>query len=356
MRKNKRQYKQYLRRGKYRLYQRGNGYWYLQDNDSGDQTSLGTKDENTALELWEAANRAQRTPALNLEIAKVHVKAADPKLASRIWQEVMDELASHGKETSQSRCRRALESKAFDVIRYKAVVVTTAEDLKTVLKRGGSATNNYLRRLHNLALGNGWILGAIIPPKQWEKPPKTPKRGITEDEFKKIIAAEQNEQRKHYYELLWLIGAAQTDGAMLTNKNINWQSRVLSYQRCKTEEWCHLEIGPSLEALLKKLPTNGFLFPKIATLSDKHRAAEFSRRKRLLKLEGISLHSFRYGWAERAFAGGYSERHAQAALGHKSRAVHYGYAKGAIVVCPPLEPKNVIQLPAVTSQQMQKAG
>lgn len=66
------------------------------------------------------------------------------------------------------------------------------------------------------------------------------------------------------------------------------------------------------------------------------RSAEFARRRHL-KLDGISLHSFRYSWAERALASGYPERFAQAALGHKSRAVHQAYAKGGEAICPALE-------------------
>lgn len=56
-----------------------------------------------------------------------------------------------------------------------------------------------------------------------------------------------------------------------------------------------------------------------------------------LGIIGVSLHSYRYGWAERALANGYPERFAQAALGHKSRAVHHTYAKKGEAVCPSLE-------------------
>jgi hypothetical protein len=101
-----------------------------------------------------------------------------------------------------------LNSAAFNIIREKPIIETTSEDLKVVLKRGGSAANNYLRRLHNLALGNNWIQWHIIGPKQWPKPEKKPKRAITIEEHKKIIVAEHNEERCHYYELLWLLGAA----------------------------------------------------------------------------------------------------------------------------------------------------
>ena len=58
---------------------------------------------------------------------------------------------------------------------------------------------------------------------------------------------------------------------------------------------------------------------------------------RTVGVVGVSLHSYRYAWAERAKMAGYPERHAQNALGHNSRAVHAAYAKGAIAVCPSLE-------------------
>ena len=332
----------------FRMFKRSDrgGVYYLLNKETGLVRSLETTDKNAAQRLLDAENQARESSALNLQLGVLYLRNADPNIAKRTWQQAMDELSSHGKEISQKRCNREMASKAFDHIRSKRIVETTNEDLLAVLKRGGSATNNYLRRLHNLALGNGWIPFALIHPKQWPKPAKKPKRGITWEEHSKIILAEQNEERRHYYEMLWLIGAAQTDCSLLTAENINWKKRTISYQRKKTGEWSHLGIGASLEALLKKLPTEGHLFPNMAQMEDKDRSAEFCRRCRLLKLEGISLHSYRYGWAERAYAAGYEERFAQAALGHKSQAVHHAYAKRATVVCPPLESaeNNIISL------------
>src|SRR5208282_5366738 len=85
---------------------------------------------------------------------------------------------------------------------------------------------------------------------------------------------------------------------LLTVENCNWEKRILSYQRKKTWQWCHLGISIAMEALLKKLPQNGFLFPKIAILKDKDRSAEFCRRCRILEIKGVSLHSYRYAWGE----------------------------------------------------------
>jgi integrase len=64
-------------------------------------------------------------------------------------------------------------------------------------------------------------------------------------------------------------------------------------------------------------------------------------------IQGITLHSFRYSWAERAKTAGYPERWAQSALGHNSRAVHAAYGKKAKVMRPSLEDyeKKIIPMP-----------
>jgi len=105
----------------------------------------------------------------------------------------------------------------------------------------------------------------------------------------------------------------------------------------KTGERAQLSISKSLECILSQLPTSGALFPKISKSRDNARSAEFCRRLKLLGISGVSLHSYRYAWAERAKTCGYPERFAQAALGHNSKAVHRAYAKNAQVLIPSLE-------------------
>jgi hypothetical protein len=56
-----------------------------------------------------------------------------------------------------------------------------------------------------------------------------------------------------------------------------------------------------------------------------------------LKIQGISLHSYRYAWAQRAKTCGYPERMAMSNLGHGCKAVHRMYAEGAETICPSLE-------------------
>ena len=51
----------------------------------------------------------------------------------------------------------------------------------------------------------------------------------------------------------------------------------------------------------------------------------------------MTLHCYRYAWAERALKCGFPERFAQQALGHNSKAVHHAYSKRAEVTVPSLD-------------------
>ena len=79
------------------------------------------------------------------------------------------------------------------------------------------------------------------------------------------------------------------------------------------------------------------LFPCLSRVRAGDRATEFGQRCRQLGITGITLHSYRYAWAERAKTCGYPERFAQEALGHNSKAVHRAYAKRALMKIPSLE-------------------
>ncbi len=311
--------------------------FYSFDSETGERKSLGISDRERAQTIISAKNDAVRQPSINLAIAKAYLLGMDPKLIERTWQTVMDEYSSKGKASTQARITRALKNKAFDGIRLKPLVETTGDDFRNILKEGGAYTQHMLRRLHNLAINLGWVLVPIIPPKMWPKTVKSPKRAITPEEHQKIIQGENQEERKNYYQLLWEIGAGQTDAANLTAQNIDWHKRLLSYRRQKTGQLCVMQIGSRLEMFLRKLPSTGLLFPRQKELQDKDRAAEFRRRCRILKIEGVSLHSYRYAWAERAKCLGLPERFAQSALGHASLAVHREYAKDGVAVCPSLE-------------------
>ena len=118
---------------------------------------------------------------------------------------------------------------------------------------------------------------------------------------------------------------------------MDWQQDTVSFTRKKTGVPVIVHLGPEALNLLKDLPAEGMLFPYLSGLRAGDRATEFKSRCRQLGIEGVTLHSYRYAWAERAKTCGYPERFAQEALGHTSKAVHRAYAKRALMKLPSLE-------------------
>ncbi len=320
----------------YWLCKRGPVY-YLLNSVTGQRTSLQTRDLSVAQDLVHARNEASGKPALGMALARAYLATSDPILAKRTWKEALDEFCSRGQPQTQALRRRRVRHKAFAIIRHKPIIETSAEDFRKVLKSSGVMVQAILKCLHNLALGLGWLPQPILPPKLWPEMRFKPKRAILQEEHLRILAAEQNQERRAYYEVLWETGASQTDAALLSDKNVDWEARVLAYQRKKSGSLASITIGARLEALLRRRPTTGLLFPKLAATTEGARSAEFWRRCKLLGIRGVSLHSYRYAWAERAKQCGYPERFAQEALGHNSKAVHRAYARHARVVLPSLE-------------------
>ena len=61
-----------------------------------------------------------------------------------------------------------------------------------------------------------------------------------------------------------------------------------------------IRFGAKIEAILKQRPAVGPFFPYLRTVRAGDRATEFRQRCDGLEISGVSLHSYRYTWAERA--------------------------------------------------------
>jgi integrase len=321
---------------KYTLFRRGDVF-YVQDSSTGKQTSLRTKDETEATRLLNARNEAQNQPVLNLHLARAYLTASDPAFVERTWQMVMEQMKARGRDSSRERYASVFKSPSFDGLRNKKLLETTADDFFGVFKQGKVSIVFFLKRLHNFALGLGWIALPVVAPYLWPKFEVKDQRGIRRDEQEAILAREQNAEWKLFLELLWETGAAQGDAAAMTAENIDSQSRTITYFRKKTGSRAQFTISKALEKVLQQLPTIGPLFPKLSTFTANGRAIRFRYRCERAGVSGVTLHSYRYAWAERAKIVGMPERFAQAALGHNSKAIHRAYAKKAEIIVPSLE-------------------
>jgi integrase len=321
---------------RYRLFRR-HGVFYTFDNLTGKQHSLKARDREKALRLLCAKNQAHEQPALNLQMAKTYLMASDPASLARSWQHVMEEMGKTKHGNTLERWRRAMNDRAFELIRNLKLLETHAEHFLQVLEEGTVSTNVFLRRIHNFALDMNWLPCPLIPKRQWPEVEFGEKRAITADEHQQIIARETNPERRAFYELCWHLGGSQSDIGSLCAEDIDWTERTLAYRRQKTDSPALIHLGDAVVRILQTLPKIGPLFPNLSRVRSCDRATEFKQRCRGLGIAGVTLHSYRYSWAERARTAGYPERFAQEALGHNSKAVHRAYAKKALVQIPSLE-------------------
>lgn len=158
----------YVMRKRYRMFQR-KGVFYVQDNLSGKQESLHTRNRTDADRLFNARNEAAQGPLLNRDLGRVYLSASDPDSTKRTWSAVMAELRSHGRASTQVRYDRAMRDHALNGIRNKPIIETNPADLLAALRSGTRCTNHYLHRLHNLAIGLGWLNWPLLAPKMWPK-------------------------------------------------------------------------------------------------------------------------------------------------------------------------------------------
>ena len=321
---------------RYILFRRS-GVFYCEDTTTGKQLSLRTEDEAEARTLLNAKNESFRQPVLNRQIARTYLAATDSAMATRIWQVPMDEMTKTKTGSTRVRHECAMKDKAFDIIRNLPILETHSAHFLKVLELGKVSTNVYLRRIHNFALDMNWLPWPILPKRQWPQVRYKDKRAITIEEHQRIIAAEVNPERKHLYQLCWHLGASQGDIANLKGEDVDWTNNTISFVRKKTGVPVLVHLGAEALNLFKDLPAEGMLFPYLASVRAGDRATEFGQRCRQLGIAGVTLHSYRYAWAERAKTVGYPERFAQEALGLNSKAVQRAYAKRAQMKIPSLD-------------------
>ena len=321
---------------RYRIIRRY-GHFYLIDKVTGQRKSLKTTDQGDANRLLGAANEASHQPLLGVKLAETYYAASEPQAMTRTWQHVIEEIIKLKNGSTRERWERAAKDPAFAQLKAKVVIQTRAKDFLDALNAGAVATNVFLRRIHNFALDMNWLPKPVLPKRHWPSIEFKEKRAITIGEHIAIIERELNLEKRAFYELCWYFGGSQGDIADLAAEDIAWETSTLSYARRKTGMISLLRFGSHAAKVLKSLPPNGPLFPHLRKLRASDRATEFKKRCKGLGITGVTLHSYRYGWAERAKENGYPERFAQEALGHNSKAVHRAYARKARPEIPALE-------------------
>jgi hypothetical protein len=176
-------------KNRFRLIRRGErgAKFYCVDSETGKRTALGTSDADAAKQIVLAKNQALRQPALNLQIAKAYLAGSDSGVATRTWQDALNVVVETKYGPTRERWSRAAKEKAFNNIRKRIIIETTAEQLLDVLRRGTVSTNVHLRKLHNFCVDMNWLPWPIVPKKQWPVVRYKEKRAVTLEEHERIL-------------------------------------------------------------------------------------------------------------------------------------------------------------------------
>ena len=156
-------------KNRYRLFQRSNGIFFLENCETRKQESLKTRDKAAANRIWHTRSEAYQQPAINLQIARAYLMVSDPGSTTRTWQNAMDAVAQTKKGGTRLRWESAMRENPFDKIRHLKLIETQADHFLRMFSMGTVCTNIFLRRLHNFALDMDWLAKALIPRKQWPK-------------------------------------------------------------------------------------------------------------------------------------------------------------------------------------------
>lgn len=347
---------------RYWMFRRSNGVFYVEDKQTGKQTSLRTKDITTAKRLFTGTNQAAEQPEMNMAMAKVYLSFKAKDMLLRTWDDVMKEmeLAYHG--STLQRWRRQMCSVPFQELRKLKLLDTEVRHFHEVLRhpRAGSAAHKWLRIVHNRALDLGWLPVPVCTRRLWPKIPVRKTEALTEEQHRCLVEVQKDDEFRLYLQVLWETGGSQTDIACLHRDNIDMANRRLIFTRGKLKKISKgnvaIVIGKGLGRILAQLPQKGPLFPKLSTQTDQVRASRFRKRCDKLGFKDISLHSYRYAWAQRAKSYGMPLREAMAHLGHGSKAIHQAYSEKAEVVTFPLEYYEMVKRKKEKELQKQMAG
>ena len=334
----------------WKLVRRKNGYYSAREiGGQRRRVALGTNDPQVAdLEMKRLYGAAQ-TPeesVVHLELGKAHLNLSNPHLTEYTFDQLFKYWHGQKQHEQSTRERRKdeVERGVFARIkdfklcdpRAKAIIEASVPEL-------GIYAREALGELQRLAFSLEWMTTPFVTPILIKISAKERRktRAITREEHENFVAHERaaanrpnakyGTERADYYQLLFLTGAAQTDGANLTADNVDWKKGELSFKRAKTKEQCRIAISGSLETLLKRLPKEGPLFPRLSKLDEQKRARDFRRHVKRLGLhqgeEKLTLHSYRYHMAEWCATVGMPMRFAQIMLGHASKTVATAYAR-----------------------------
>ena len=363
----------------YRLKQK-KGLWYAVDKKTRKATSLkckGTRQqaEEVAEVMFDCTDDSNAMH--HMKVAEAHLAKCNPEWTTNTWDTIAQKAIYGPRQKfggdKKPRTVQVLQSDwnnpCWNNLRHKRCIDTTPADFLNALEKKGVGAVKFGQKLHNYAMNHRCIPYPIMGKEMWpaRKRSSHMSRSITREEHLKLVeflAAHLNLEcwknavpcykgstRKQWQEewinwlwFLWFTGASSQDAAEMQAEHIKWDKGCIEYKRCKwvlPDEHKSARVGIAkggeLEALLKRLPKSGPLFPLLASRRSANRARTMGFMCKAAGIPHTTPHGYRFSWAERADEGGMDVKHRMANLGHSTVQMAEHYSSGADIVPPSIE-------------------
>mgnify|MGYP001288599589 CR=1 FL=1 len=353
------------------------GVYYIIDKATGKSRSSKTTDKHQARELaQEQYNLTDNTnAAFHMKCAEMHLAKCNPEWTINTWDMIAKRMINgpRGRFGGEKKPRTIATAQScwnnacWNRLRDKRVIDTVPNDFHQATKGVGIALVNFGKQLHNYATNHRLMPYPIMGTEMWVKHQSKPRsRAVSEEEHHKILhyinstktdlwgqyikhhprtsPKQWRDEWVNYLWFLWFTAASSSDAANMKAENIKWNENVLEYTRdkwVKPDEHAPVRVaiakGGQLEELLKRLPKSGNLFSLLSRTRVDSRSNRFRRIIDALGISGISIHGYRYAFAERAKRAGMSAEDRMANLGHSTFEMTNHYDKKAKVVPASIE-------------------
>lgn len=349
----------------YKLWKRGDreGVYYIKPKNGGPWKSTGSKDKDKAIEWADAECGCDdnENAMHHKKVAEAHLMKCNPEWVTNTWDAIAQRAINAPRQIGKVGKKRAStvitmtsywNGKRWDNIRHKRCIDTVAADFEKSLKGAGLGLIEFGQLLHNHATDHNLIPYPVMGKKCWPRAiRKNMSRALTEEDHRTLLkhiqdpqlapfkrASERNlpttpkqwrDEWENWFWFLWWTGASNKDAANIRAEDIDWKANCIKFSRTKTSTKSTVAIGQSLRTLLKKLPTKGYLFPCLQNMTTSNRSRTFRILADWCGLEKVTLHGYRFGWAERAKETGMTTEDRMASLGHKTPQMAAHYDEGA---------------------------
>jgi len=363
----------------YRLEQR-RGVWYAVDKKTRKATSLkckGTRQQAEEVAEVEFGLTDDSNAMHHMKVAEAHLAKCNPEWITNTWDTIAQNVI-HGprgkriggdkKASTVATLQSSWNNRCWNKLRHKRCLDTTPADFKLALKGQGIGAVCFGKTLHNYAVNHRCIPYSIMGAEMWPVARRRSKRSrtITEEEHLKLVGCladpdlevlkevvkyhkgttvkQWQEEWINWLWFLWFTGASSKDAAEMQAEHIKWDKGYIEYKRGKwvlPEKHKPARVGIAkggeLEALLKRLPKSGPLFPLLSTRQAHHRSRTMGHLCEWVGVPHTTPHGYRFSWAERADEGGMDVKHRMANLGHSTVQMAEHYSEGADIIPPSIE-------------------